>query len=213
MPPHEPKTEPQAARRPVSAGAREWPIDPAAAGDAGLQAGTVRELPISRHGQLGRVPARRDAAVVHRLTHIVLQESRLLVGQFQEIELRGLRLVEFRLFARAGSLGVPSAPVTRATSGARAPSLPAFRMAITGTMQMKIAAKSFATSAIGPQAKPLALRYSARDTASEAKASARMTISRTRFCNSSFTPNTGISMPGFQDADSRIDQTETHGRP
>ena len=61
-------------------------------------------------------------------------------------------------------------------------------MATTGTMQMKMPANSLATSAIGPQLKPFALRYSLRETASETKASARMMTSRTRFCNSTVTP-------------------------
>ena len=40
---------------------------------------------------------------------------------------------------------------------------------MTGTMQTKMPANSLATSRIGPQAKPLALRYSVRVSTSEAQ--------------------------------------------
>lgn len=61
-------------------------------------------------------------------------------------------------------------------------------IATTGTMQMKIAANSFATSRIGSQLKPLAERYFFGDTSSEINASATMMASRTRFCSSTCTP-------------------------
>ncbi len=64
----------------------------------------------------------------------------------------------------------PSGWVTSATSGANAPSAPARSMASTGIIVMKMPAKSFATSTIGPQEKPLASRYSGLVSAIEATA-------------------------------------------
>ena len=54
--------------------------------------------------------------------------------------------------------GAPLASEIRPTNGAAAPALPARRIASTGAMVMKMAAKSFATSRIAPQAKPFACR-------------------------------------------------------
>src|SRR6266511_2265730 len=51
------------------------------------------------------------------------------------------------------SIGAPLELETAASSGASTPALPALRIAIAGMMVRKIAAKSLATSMIGPHSK------------------------------------------------------------
>ena len=93
---------------------------------------------------------------------VVISVLRIAAGELEEHEI-GRRVVEEgREPARepeiGGVVGLPSGLVTSATSGANAPFMPARSMASTGTMQMKMPAKSFATSWIGPQEKPFASR-------------------------------------------------------
>ncbi len=95
------------------------------------------------------------------------------------------------------SIGWPLLSLTARITPAKAPSVPAFSIAITGMIVRKMPANSLPTSRIGSQLNSLPARALCGVMASDTSATTTSATSRTSACSGTTVPSTSNSMPGF----------------